>query len=344
MSHSWEIEFLKHYVAGASVWNRALIHFRSSIEVGLSGEFIDVVKIEGRVKAFESCIEKIIRKRYLAGIEPERHLDVIRSKITDVIGLRIVCYFEHDVAKIVQVLRKKFYVLWETNKIEDLEESESAFGYRAHHLGLQLLKTGDDDAAHRLFGTIGFEVQVRTVVQDAWACLEHKLAYKKTISKLSRRKLFALAAAFESIDYNFTELRAQIATDAKAIAEIPAHLSPLNTKDEIALHNQIVTIIDAEIPVVHWQRLMLDLDALYPQWSTNEIVSALKDGAAKYREFLGQNLQYNARQATKVRILLYASNPIVFKAIVSLSDRQIFDSWRVKSEHRDSLKKKTPKD
>jgi ppGpp synthetase/RelA/SpoT-type nucleotidyltranferase len=54
-----------------------------------------------------------------------------------------------------------------------------------------------------------FEIQVRTIGQDAWACVSHHLAYKQETS-LSRdhlRDLYALSALFYLADIHFEFLK-----------------------------------------------------------------------------------------------------------------------------------------
>jgi len=55
------------------------------------------------------------------------------------------------------------------------------------------------------------EVQVRTVLQDAWAIIDHHLVYKNeaSVPKALRRKLNSLAGLFETADDQFQQIRHQ---------------------------------------------------------------------------------------------------------------------------------------
>jgi len=61
------------------------------------------------------------------------------------------------------------------------------------------------------------EIQVRTVLQDAWATIAHHLSYKQEshVPPQLRRKLNALSASFETADDQFERIRA----DRRAYAE-----------------------------------------------------------------------------------------------------------------------------
>ena len=82
----------------------------------------------------------------------------------------------------------------------EIEETESEFGYKGLHLDLKL-----DDERKILpeyvgFGDQQFEVQIRTIVQDAWSEVDHKLKYKKEIPSDIKRRIYRLAALFELAD------------------------------------------------------------------------------------------------------------------------------------------------
>jgi putative GTP pyrophosphokinase len=104
------------------------------------------------------------------------------------------------------VVREEFEVLEELNKFDDL--GIDRFGYGAWHFVVKLGKRSAgaryDDLRHLVC-----EVQVRTVVQDAWAILQHHLVYKKEseVPKTIRRSLNALAAQFEIADDKYDGLR-----------------------------------------------------------------------------------------------------------------------------------------
>ena len=166
---------------------------------------IDGAKVEGRIKSADECVRKFSRK-YRAALEDKNTPYEIGPYITDMIGLRIVCLYEDELAHVVQAVRTQFEVMEITDKVSAVESTESAFGYKGLHLDLRL------DAAHRampryaLLAPLTLELQIRTIIQDSWSVLDHKIKYKKAIPGPLKRRINVLAALFELADREFAML------------------------------------------------------------------------------------------------------------------------------------------
>ena len=155
--------------------------------------------IKSRVKRFETYFDKLRKSR----------LDV-KSKISrpigDLLGLRIICPFLEDIDALEKLIITSFEVV-ETER-KSAQHSFREFGYDSVHLsirpGLKTLKT-------QLPGVRNVcEIQLRTILQDAWAEVEHELVYKSDISlpkESIRRKLAALNASLTLSDLIFQEIR-----------------------------------------------------------------------------------------------------------------------------------------
>jgi len=52
-----------------------------------------------------------------------------------------------------------------------------------------------------------FEVQIRSLIQDAWSVLDHRIKYKKSIPNDLKRRINVLSALFEMADREFKEIR-----------------------------------------------------------------------------------------------------------------------------------------
>ena len=117
-----------------------------------------------------------------------------------------------------------------TDKTREIEETESEFGYKGLHLDLKL-----DDERKILpeyvgFGDQQFEVQIRTIVQDAWSEVDHKLKYKKEIPSDIKRRIYRLAALFELADQEFESIKdvSNQYTETASSAEFDEKSSNLN--------------------------------------------------------------------------------------------------------------------
>ena len=153
--------------------------------------------IKVRSKKFPSYYKKYLRLLKLGNSSP---------LITDLMGIRIICPFIEDLEKVVNLLRNHFDVVEVERKGH---YSFKEFGYESTHL---LIKIPDDIAAQGL-GEIGSdvaEIQIRTILQDAWAEVEHELFYKAEFNPFDipmKRKLAAVNASLSLADIVFQEIR-----------------------------------------------------------------------------------------------------------------------------------------
>lgn len=167
---------------------------------------IAISKIEGRVKDREECIKKFNLK-YRTNLESSSTPYTIRDHITDLIGLRVVCLYEDDIEKIEQCLSEHFVAVEKTNKISQIENTEGSFGYKGLHLDLQLNEKRKALPEYSKYSEYRFEIQIRTIIQDSWSVLDHKIKYKKSIPTRLKRRINTLAALFELADREFREIR-----------------------------------------------------------------------------------------------------------------------------------------
>lgn len=81
------------------------------------------------------------------------------------------------------------------------------FGYMAFHLTAKLKDSQVDHTLDEV-KSVPFEVQIRTIAQDAWASISHYLDYKKEseIPARLRRDFHALSGLFYVADVHFAFL------------------------------------------------------------------------------------------------------------------------------------------
>lgn len=158
---------------------------------------IETASITSRVKTEESFREKLKRKHYTDPIQ-----------LTDLAGTRVVCLYRDDVDKVIDIIRADFTVVEHTNKFDELGVNK--FGYGAQHLLVQLGKSSSG-ARYDDLKELVCEVQIRTVVQDAWAIIQHHLLYKSESQMPTQlqRKLNCLAGLFETVDDQFEMIKAK---------------------------------------------------------------------------------------------------------------------------------------
>lgn len=154
---------------------------------------INYLTVTGRAKSVESFAAKAARSRDGRPLYP----DPLRD-ITDQIGVRVITYVRSDVAAVADVLGTQLRVL-DDRDLGQETASEGRFGYASRHL--QVTTEAGPEA----------QVQVRTVLQHAWAEFEHDIRYKGTVPEEHARdfdRRFTLAAGLlELADQEFTTIR-----------------------------------------------------------------------------------------------------------------------------------------
>lgn len=155
--------------------------------------------IKYRVKSFEAYFAKL-RKQHSENPSPRM------LTVNDFFGLRIVCPFLEDIETVSGLVATHFEILETERKAN--QHSFREFGYDSVHLAIRLDThlTGQSMPGVRKV----CEIQLRTILQDAWAEVEHELVYKSDISlpnQSIRRKLASLNATLTLSDLIFQEIR-----------------------------------------------------------------------------------------------------------------------------------------
>ncbi len=170
----------------------------------LDGSSIEIAQLESRTKTVESLAEKANR-------EGKSYDDPLRE-ITDFSGIRIITYFREDVSRVAEIIRREFLVDGSNSRdMSDLLDPDQ-FGYQSVHFVVNLRSARLALTEWASFGDFSAEIQVRTVVQHAWAAISHKLDYKSEseVPKSIRRKLFRLSALLELADDEFASFRNEL--------------------------------------------------------------------------------------------------------------------------------------
>ncbi|MEN8686853.1 MAG: (p)ppGpp synthetase, partial [Desulfuromonadales bacterium] len=155
--------------------------------------------IKFRVKSFEAYFDKLRKQNRANG----SHRIVT---INDFFGLRIVCPFLEDVETVSSLIVNNFDLLETESKAS--QHSFREFGYDSVH---HTIRIATQQRGRLLPGVKRVcEIQLRTILQDAWAEVEHELVYKSDISlpnQSIRRKLASLNATLTLSDLIFQEIR-----------------------------------------------------------------------------------------------------------------------------------------
>ncbi|MFZ3017428.1 MAG: hypothetical protein WA056_03080 [Gallionella sp.] len=191
---------ISEYNNAAEKYKEYVDHLVATLGTLLFAGEIKCHAIVGRLKTRESLRGKIIngRKEY-ASLE----------EITDIAGVRITTYFSSDVDKVANLIAPMF-LIDEKNSIDRRQTIDSdRFGYLSLHYIVRPNPTIDSDSQ---FDHLPAEIQVRSILQHAWAEIEHDLGYKvpSGIPRTIRRKFSLAAGLLELADHQFDEIRLEV--------------------------------------------------------------------------------------------------------------------------------------
>ncbi|MCE1225607.1 MAG: RelA/SpoT domain-containing protein [Geobacteraceae bacterium] len=202
------------------------------------------VRIEQRIKAWESIAEKIERKN----VELRQVSDM-----NDFIGIRLMLLFRRDVEKTCDLICRTFKLLEREDTVERLHEDQ--FGYQSFHLIVALPEDWLQIPSLKEFATLKAEIQIRTLAQHIWAAASHHLQYKREASVPApvRRSIHRVSALLETVDLEFERVlldRAEYITgsdsmpqdsplDVDLLAYILDANFPVENKDSIENYNEL---------------------------------------------------------------------------------------------------------
>lgn len=193
--------FLAYYAGHEAQWRAAAENYCAQLQQLLDSP-VPGCKLEWRVKDAHEALSKFSRK-YRAALEESGTPYQIADFLSDLIGLRVVCLYEDELEQVATNVRAHFEVIEMTDKVSAVEGTESSFGYKGLHLDLRPLALSGENTQPRY----AFELQIRTVIQDSWSVLDHKIKYKKAIPGPLKRRINVLAALFELADREFRQIR-----------------------------------------------------------------------------------------------------------------------------------------
>jgi putative GTP pyrophosphokinase len=155
-----------------------------------------------RAKDIDSFARKAKNDKYS---DPE-------NEIKDMSGIRIITYLESEVNKIATIIEG----LFEIDKANSLDQSSllgsNKVGYRSVHYVAKLDNVRCQLPEYKLYKDLSFEIQVRSLLQHAWAEIEHDRSYKfagKLPTEIHRR-FYLVAGLLEVADREFVSISEKI--------------------------------------------------------------------------------------------------------------------------------------
>lgn len=197
------IEALERYhVANKERWNLFCSTAEYVLEYELRKHSI-YAEVSSRVKTLDSCTSNVEKYGFVNPV----------SEINDFCGIRIVCVFTRQLDQIEDIIQRIFLVSEKTDKKLDL--SMEKMGYQSRHFNATL--------SDKLSGphyddlrSIPCEIQLRTVMQHAWAIASHLLSYKGKLNAPAgiEREINNTSAALDVLQTHIDNIDASMRQEA----------------------------------------------------------------------------------------------------------------------------------
>ena len=116
-----------------------------------------------RIKTPESCLNKMIKKKYIVKQQ------TAQEYLSDISGIRVICNFLDDIYRLAEILKEDEKL--EVIKTKDYVKKPKSSGYQSLHMIVLVPVDG--------VGKKRVEIQIRTQAMNLWAVVEHHFVYKK---------------------------------------------------------------------------------------------------------------------------------------------------------------------
>jgi ppGpp synthetase/RelA/SpoT-type nucleotidyltranferase len=222
-----ETLILEEYRDSRAVFDKVLVIVKRILSENIEANHIYINAIEARVKAEDSLAGKLERKvgKYNSLLD-----------LTDILGVRVITFYNDEVDKIAALVSRLFEIDWE-NSIDKRKMHEiHSFGYNSLHYICRLPKSLYQDPECPEINEVRFEIQMRTALQHVWSVLDHDTGYKSgfDVPREYLRNLNRLAGMLELVDEQFCAIRSGI-NDYRRHVESLVHSGKF---DEVALDSE----------------------------------------------------------------------------------------------------------
>jgi putative GTP pyrophosphokinase len=199
---------VEHYSKERSKYEEFAKTVRDILADAIKGKKLRVNDIQFRAKEVESFGEKAKTPSDQRPDEP-KYINPF-NEITDMAGVRVITFFPSTVIKVCECIEEEFDVF---EKVDHTYASQvrEKLGYQSIHYLITLKSNRTKLPEYKRFAGLVAEIQVRTVMQHAWAEIEHDIRYKSASAiplEISRR-FMTLAGLLEIADREFEAIQQQ---------------------------------------------------------------------------------------------------------------------------------------
>lgn len=207
-------KILKEYDQNQSLLDDLAVKIEQLIVELLKSKNITIHQLSKRLKKRDSLEKKILQKN-------DKYSCL--AEITDVVGLRVITYLESDVDIVAKFFEEQFSIDTALS-VDKRKLKTDQFGYKSLHLIASFDQNREKLPEYSRFKNIKFEIQIRSILQHAWAEIEHDLGYKgiATIPETAKRTFNRLSALLEITDIEFDRLKKELTDYESKVSELIA--------------------------------------------------------------------------------------------------------------------------
>ncbi len=220
------------------------------------------------------------------------------SEVTDLAGIRVITYFSDEIDQVADIVASEFQVDQANSVDKRALLDPDRFGYLSLHYVVKLSVHRRKLPEYKQFANCKAEIQIRSILQHAWAEIEHDLGYKSKLAvpRQIQRGFFQMASVLELADTEFTRLRDDLKSYKSSVtAQIDANAASVFV-DAVSLgafvtDSGLVKSIDDAIASSNKSKIkddiaLTDLDIFRLHFSGFDSIGKIQDGLSRFREVL----------------------------------------------------------
>ena len=171
---------------------------KSLIEEFLEDAKIRYQSVQARVKTREK-----LRRKYL---DPEKNYKQL-DDITDQVALRVITYYEDEVERVAEIIKREFDIDPERS-VDKRETEPNQFGYYALNYVCKYSHVRTSQVEYKKFADVCCEIQITSILRHAWSEIEHPwYDLKDAFPDNIKRRFARMAALLEVAESEFLSLR-----------------------------------------------------------------------------------------------------------------------------------------
>ncbi len=189
-------EWRDRYIASYGLYRDYTKRLEHLVQDLLEQIDLDLFHIESSTEGIDNFVERLRNsKENVASLE----------EIPDLSCIRVILYFAEDLEKVSRLVEEEFTVYPLQSIPFDALRDPDAYGYRSVRFAVSLSPERSSLREWRKYASLRGEIQIRTILQNAWATITKKLPYEEVQRSKSglKRKLSRMSALLEEADEGF---------------------------------------------------------------------------------------------------------------------------------------------